>query len=124
MNHADYTVILEETIAAIKELGAVKGGEYAGDGDRLENFKRNAKRLGTIRELVWAVYCNKHIDSINQYVNDLVNGKTRPRSESLAGRADDVIVYMILFKCLLKERELEVAAARDAGRDVVSLLEP
>lgn len=105
MNSAQYKLVVDETIAQIHSLGTIKGGEYAGDKDRLENFKRNARLLDVTPELIWAVYCNKHIDSINQYVQDVQQNRTRPRSESMYGRADDVIVYMILFKCLLKERE-------------------
>lgn len=104
-SHDAYAKLVESTITKIKELGIVKGGEYAGDSDRLANFRRNAGRLGLTMESIWAVYCNKHIDSINQYVADLQAGKTRPRSESISGRADDVIVYMILFKAMVEERE-------------------
>jgi hypothetical protein len=104
-SHDAYAKLVETTVAKIKELSTVKGGEYAGDLDCLANFRRNAERLGLTMESIWAVYCNKHIDSINQYVSDLQAGKTRPRSESISGRADDVIVYMILFKAMVEERE-------------------
>lgn len=101
--HALYDQLLEETIKNVRQLGQLKGGEYAGDTDRLANFRRNADRLGLKMEQVWAVYANKHIDAINQYVHDLSTGTTRSRLEGLAGRADDVIVYMTLFKAMLIE---------------------
>lgn len=101
--HSKYNELVKQTIDEILKLGQLKGGEYAGDNDRLANFRRNADRLGLKMEQVWAVYANKHIDAINQYVHDLSTDTTRPRLEGLAGRADDVIVYMILFKAMLIE---------------------
>jgi hypothetical protein len=103
MNHADFTALIEQTISQIHWLSKTKGGEYAGDVDRLENFKRNGRAIDVSPLLIWQVYCTKHIDSINQFVSDVVNKKQRERSEPLEGRADDIIVYMILFKALYKE---------------------
>lgn len=104
-SHEKYAKLVEETVGKIKELSSLKGGEYAGDTDRLANFRRNAERLGLSMEAIWAVYCNKHIDAINQFCADIQAGKTRKRMESISGRADDVIVYMILFKAMVEERE-------------------
>lgn len=105
--HSVYDELVEQTIVELKKLGQLKGGEYAGDNDRLANFRRNAERLGLKMEQVWAVYANKHIDAINQYIHDLSTNTTRPRLEGLAGRADDVIVYMILFKAMLIEADVK-----------------
>jgi hypothetical protein len=106
-DQATYDKLLAETWETINELGKKKGGEYAGDHDRLENFKRNGTRLNLPMEIIWAVYAAKHWDAITQYVADLRTGKTRPRMESLSGRCDDLIVYLILFKAMLQERILE-----------------
>ena len=105
-SHERYNQLGAETVAQLEELGRLKGGEYAGDQDRLANFRRNAERLGISMETVWSVYAAKHWDAIMQYVMDLNTGKTRVRLEGLAGRADDIIVYMVLFKAILEEREL------------------
>ena len=43
--HAEYDRIIETTIDEIRKLGTLKGGEYAGDVDRLANFRRNAQAL-------------------------------------------------------------------------------
>jgi hypothetical protein len=54
-----------------------KGAEYAGDADRLANFKRNAaKNQQTVLEC-WQVYIGKHIDSINSYVARVKNEAVR-----------------------------------------------
>ena len=99
-----YDKLLVQTWETITELGKKKGAEYAGDQDRLENFRRNGERLNLPMEVVWAVYAAKHWDAITQYIADLRAGKSRERMESLAGRCDDLIVYLILFKAMLQER--------------------
>lgn len=103
--HARYDALVEETVANLKKLGQLKGGEYAGDTDRLANFRRNAEPLGLPMEAVWHTYAMKHVDAVTQYIRDLIEGKTRERMEPLSGRLDDIIVYCILFKAMLLERE-------------------
>jgi|GEM_PF-792641 len=102
-----YSKLLEETIANIKKLGELKGGEYAGDVDRLANFRRNAEECGVTMETIWRVYCGKHWDAISQYVRDRQTGKHRKRLEPLSGRCDDIIVYMVLFKAMLEEADAD-----------------
>lgn len=104
-SHDDYNKLVKATVDQIYELSSLKGGEYAGDTDRMANFRRNANNLGLQNEQVWAVYAAKHYDAIMQYIRDLGENKTRPRLESISGRADDLIVYLILFKALLEDRE-------------------
>lgn len=111
--HADYDRLVSSTIDNIKELSVLKGGEYAGDVDRLANFRRNGNALGLPMEAVWAVYAGKHWDAIQQYCQDLINGKTRARLESIAGRADDLIVYAILFKAMVMERGRDLTPQPD-----------
>jgi len=103
--HEDYNALVCETVETIKLLSSIKGGEYAGDQDRLANFRRNASALGLENEQVWSVYAAKHWDAIMQYVKDLGTGKQRRRMESIEGRADDLIVYLILFKAMFRDRQ-------------------
>lgn len=98
-------LLLDSTLQSVRDLNHQKGGEYAGDDDALANFRRNGMALGLEPEAIWGVYAAKHFDAIMQYIKDLSNGKTRPRSESIAGRADDLITYLVLFKALLQARE-------------------
>ena len=104
--HAEYDRIVETTIAEIRKLGTLKGGEYAGDKDRLANFRRNGKQMDLPMETVWAIYYNKHHDSVMQYIQDLRNGKNRERLEGIEGRVDDMLTYLMLFKCMLRERSV------------------
>lgn len=103
--HAEWEKLLEDTIIQVRSLATIKGGEYAGDNDRLANFRRNSERLGLPMEAIWGIYIAKHWDSIMQYTQDFIRGKSRPRSESMEGRFDDLIVYAILGKAILRERE-------------------
>jgi hypothetical protein len=103
-SHARYEVLLDKAIEEIRKLSQMKGGEYAGDVDRLANFRRNAAALGLQMEQVWAVYAAKHWDALMQYVQDLGTGKTRPRLETIEGRVDDLLVYLLLFKAMFEER--------------------
>lgn len=102
-SHERFNALIEETVAEIQKLSKLKGGEYAGDYDRLANFRRNAEALGLPMESIWAVYCAKHWDAVMQYIKDKAMGKNRERLEPIAGRVDDIIVYMILFKAMLDE---------------------
>lgn len=68
MNRQEFDKLVEETMAATAKLLIAKGAEYAGDADRLLNFKRNAiKNHQTVLE-TWQTYWGKHIDSINTYM--------------------------------------------------------
>lgn len=113
-----YHRMAEETFDKVRELSWLKGSEYSGDDDRLANFRRNAADLGMPYEAVWRVYAAKHWDAIGQYVRDRVSGTQRERMEGLAGRADDLIVYLLLFKAMLiedtegRQRQSALAAMR------------
>jgi len=102
-----YDELVAETVQRVVELGQLKGGEYAGDVDRLANFRRNAANWGMTMEQCWGVYAGKHWDAVCQYIRDLAEGKERVRLESLEGRVDDIITYCLLFKAMLEERREE-----------------
>lgn len=102
--HAQWNTLLAQTITAIEELALIKGGEYAGDLDRLANFRRNGQALGLNPETIWAVYAGKHWDSIQQWIKDLQSGKERTRAESMEGRVHDLITYSILLLAMMEER--------------------
>lgn len=103
-SHKEYDRVIEQSMSEIVKLGSLKGGEYAGDTDRLANFRRNGIQLALPMETVWAVYYNKHHDAVMQFIQDLNSGKKRDRLEGIEGRVDDMLTYLILFKCMLVER--------------------
>lgn len=103
-SHQEYDSLIRETIKQIEDLSKLKGGEYAGDKDRLANFRKQANNHELPMETIWAVYATKHWDAILQYIKDVQQGKTRARLETIESRADDLIVYLILFKAMYRER--------------------
>lgn len=104
-SHERWDKMLEESFGRIEELSRLKGGEYSGDSDRLLNFRRNGADLDLPMEIVWRVYAAKHWDAIGQYIRDLQLGAKRTRLESIEGRIDDLLVYLLLFKAMVRERE-------------------
>ena len=84
------------------EILTAKGNAYAGKGDSLANFKRNAERLGLSKYQIWGVYFNKHIDSIN---NAIADNPISPvdKTEGLKGRVIDAKNYLDILICLLEE---------------------
>lgn len=100
-----YEAMVAETFVEIQKLAKFKGGEYSGDIDRLENFRRNGKNLELPMEKVLLIYAAKHWDALNQYAKDIQTGKKRQRLESLTGRVDDMIVYMLLYKAMILEAQ-------------------
>lgn len=102
---ARYAELLARTVEEVRNLSSTKGGEYAHGDDRLDNFRRHGAALGLPMEVIWAVYAGKHWDSITTYIRDLHEGHERARTESIAGRAHDLITYLILFLAMVDERE-------------------
>lgn len=105
-SHERYDMIVEQTIEKIRSLSKLKGSEYAGDDDRLANFRRNGAKLGLPMEVIWHIYVSKHLDAIEQYIKDILAGKTRERMEPIESRCDDAIVYLTLFKAMIEERTI------------------
>lgn len=103
----DLPDVADDTFREMAKLGTLKGGEYAHGDDRLDNFRRNGEALGLPMEVIWAVYAAKHWDAVTQYVSDLNKGIKRERLEGIRGRIDDLLVYLVLFKCMVIERERE-----------------
>jgi hypothetical protein len=101
---SDWNKLLDETFDKVRALGRDKGAEYSGDVDRLLNFRRNGRDLDLPMEVVWRVYAAKHWDAIGQYIRDIAAGKERLRTEPMTGRADDLIVYLLLLKAMMIER--------------------
>lgn len=100
-----YNKLLEELFDNIRALAKNKGGEYTHGDDRLDNFRRHGNDLNVSMELVWRIYAGKHWDAITTYINDLKDNKDRYRSESITGRAIDLIVYLTLFIAMVEERK-------------------
>lgn len=104
MNQQHFTALVDETFQTARQLLVVKGGEYAGSDDRLANFKRGAGLTGATPLQVALIYLSKHYDAVSTFVKDDAAGISRPRSESIEGRLDDLLNYCILLKGLIREQ--------------------
>lgn len=107
MRKQDFALVLEEVTSKLYALTASKGEEYSGqdNDDQFANFKRQATLLGLDPRTVWAVYFNKHVDSINNYLRAVANKQTPVLSEPITGRIDDAILYLVLLRGLVEELE-------------------
>lgn len=105
MNRTQFTQLLDEHFAQIREINATKGHDYAGDEDALANFKRQATQLGLSWEQVWGVYCSKHWDAVMTFVRE---GDVK--SEPIEGRIHDVILYCFLLLGLIEDRKIADSA--------------
>jgi hypothetical protein len=99
-----WKALVERTFAKVNSLADTKGSEYSGNTDRLRNFRLAAAALDINAETVWRVYAGKHWDAITTYVKDLEQGISRTRSEPIAGRVNDLIVYSLLLLAMIEEK--------------------
>lgn len=102
-SYKDWDVLVQQAVENIQFLAKSKGGEYTDGQDRLSNFRRNGNALGLRMEQIWAVYAGKHWDAITTYIRDMGTGTLRVRTEPIAGRVDDMLTYLLLFKAMLVE---------------------
>jgi hypothetical protein len=105
MSNAAVEIIIKETFDNISHLRRIKGAEYSEEDDALANFRRNGEDVGMPMEVIWRVYAGKHWDALSQHVRDVSNGTRRVLSEPIEERIDDLIVYLCLFKAMLRERQ-------------------
>jgi len=79
-----------------------KGKAYSPDSDALDNFKRNAGKLGMQPFQVWSIYFSKHVDSI---INAVRECPTIPHdaSEGFHARLVDAAAYLALGVALYQE---------------------
>lgn len=105
MNRTKFDQLVQETIESTAKLLIQKGAEYAGDEDRLSNFKRGAAHIGVTPLQVALIYTSKHFDAIATYIRNDARGATQILSEPIEGRLDDLINYALLLKALIAEEK-------------------
>lgn len=115
MDDAKFNGLVNSTIDTMRMLMTTKGGEYAGNQDRLGNFKRGAALTGATPLQVAFIYASKHYDAIATFVRDEAAGTDRPRSEPIEGRLDDLMNYCLLMKGLVQEAKQETFTVRSVG---------
>lgn len=99
MDRPTFETQTEETFQRLRDLNATKGKEYSGDDDVLSDFKDIAIAVGITPEQALITYATKHWRAINSYVQ---HGAVL--SEPIAGRIDDLILYMHLLHGLIQDK--------------------
>lgn len=101
--------MFEHTYKRLMHLTGTKGAEYAevnGDGsDRLSNFKKGGVDNDIHPYQYWAVLAGKHWTSIRDFINRTARGEPPIASEDIMGRIDDMLLYLMLLKCLIHDTE-------------------
>ncbi len=104
----------EENEGAIMEW---KRGEYAGEEDRLRNFRDVARFMGNRRPSeVALVYLMKHVQSISAAVisQEYTWEWDTPEGEALKQRVADARNYLLLLAACLQEESKREAEIGDA----------
>ena len=92
----EFRRIFNEEIMALRDAGQK---EYAhDDSSPFANFERGAEDMGIDRKQVLWIYAMKHKDGIAGFLK----GHTSQR-EDVRGRINDLIVYLLLMKCMINE---------------------
>lgn len=98
MKASEFEQISKDILEECKKTLTAGSSEYAGDSDKLANFKDAAKLLGTTPEEVAFIYFYKHATGIARYCRD-----KKPQRDSIKGRVVDAINYLILIYAVLYE---------------------
>lgn len=94
------TKVVEPLVAEIQHIFVTKGSDYAGDDDRLNNFKSIALRLGISPVKVAGVYLYKHLDAMETWFR---TGKLK--GEPIESKIVDIIAYLMLLQGLNLEQD-------------------
>jgi len=95
--------LFDDMVLELNNLLIKKGKEYASDADALANFK-TASDIGVTPLQKALIFAEKHWFSIKSYVK---RGKELS-NEPIEGRIHDMINYLFLILCLIKEYKQEM----------------
>lgn len=117
MQNKEFDKVLKRRIALIRKILQQKGDEYAGDKDRLHNFKRAAEIDETtpeaalkgmwLKQLVSVLDIIKKITDENKKIglNFVLSPEHVNVTQKLVDeKIGDAINYLILLEALIKER--------------------
>lgn len=121
MTQEELNQIIKDSLKRRADLEVSKGREYTqGSEDRLANFKRAAEILKISPLKVWAVYFNKHWDSLMNFIK---SGKEFS-TESIESRIDDMQVYLDLLRGLIVEHKRATQVKAFCGTEEIRQTRP
>lgn len=101
MTRAEMSLVFEKVWSEIGVLREAGQKEYAHrEENAFANFERVGESLGMSRERVLMVYLLKHLDGISAYTQG-----HRSQREDVRGRINDAIVYLLLLRGMVDEKE-------------------
>lgn len=95
--------IVTPRLEAIKKTLLQKGEEYIRNDNPFHNFDKGAIRNDTIPEDILWSFMEKHMISLDDIINDIINHKEIYEKE-VNEKIGDIICYLILLEGLLKRR--------------------
>lgn len=105
ISKADVAEVMDQVILEIQSLREAGQKEYAHrDEDAMRNFITQGKRYNLPPEKVLMLMADKHHDGIVAFING-----HRSQRESVTGRINDMIVYLILLRAMIDMWDLEEA---------------
>lgn len=118
MERSEFAIIAEKTLAEISDTMVKKAKEYS-TGDAFSNFKDAAGGLSfhDKPEMVAWEFATKHFQSIK----DIISGKVPVSQAAIDEKFGDAIVYLLLMKGMMTERQCNVEEVRikyELTRDV------
>ena len=122
MNFKTFDELVEREIKRMKDVMCSKSADYSADDDKLFNFKLAAKLDGVSPIEALRGMWLKHRTSIRQGLDELIDGKCRPKEWWVEKLTDDRN-YSILLQALLEEKYFKfvcpagwvIAYERDTG---------
>lgn len=120
MKAARFRETISELHKRLVDLTITKGEEYKRrDDEQFANFDRTGTELGLTREQVLLVFLAKHLNSVTTWVRDIAAGRKFDYAEPITGRIDDAILYLLILRGMVEDREnahgRAIAAAIEAG---------
>jgi len=103
MDNTDFNMIVDRRLVECRKILSRKAEEYAGDVDRLENFKRAGRLQRVEPETALLGMWAKHLVSVIMMMED-VELEIIPSQEYVDEKIGDLINYAILLEALLTER--------------------
>ncbi|HNC37371.1 MAG TPA: hypothetical protein PLD32_12455 [Saprospiraceae bacterium] len=110
MNKVEQERILDTFTGKMKSIMSGKGDDYAGDVDRLRNFKLVAEVVGITPEQVIMVFIATKAVRLGQLLS---SGQT-PKNESIDDSLLDNANYSALLKMVRDEKFCDVILAQQA----------
>lgn len=108
MERSEFAVIATQTMNEITDLIQRKAKEYS-TGDAFSNFKNASGGLSfhDKPEMVAWEFAVKHLQSIK----DIISGKVPSSNHVVDEKVNDAIVYLLLIKGMLIEKNTEACAS-------------